>query len=121
MPLFSGCGQNIAHAQLWPYQFNSSSYATDTKQEQWFRNDSYDWRFLATASYMESKRSFVSMSTPGTSYRSLAEVIGHDFRELKFLFPRTVYNVRFLLTQRVDLGCGGVHRSLWKARTCALM
>ena len=27
-PLISGCGQNFAHAQLWPYQFNTSSYAT---------------------------------------------------------------------------------------------
>ena len=28
MPLISGCGQNFAHVQLWPYQFNTSSYAS---------------------------------------------------------------------------------------------
>ena len=27
--LIGGCGQNLAHAQLWPYQFKRSSYATD--------------------------------------------------------------------------------------------
>ena len=37
------------------------------------------------------------------------------------LFPRTVYNVQVLLTQRVDLGCGGVYCSLWKTRACAIM
>ena len=26
--LIGGCGQNLAHAQLWPYQFKRSSYAT---------------------------------------------------------------------------------------------
>ena len=29
-----GYGQKLVHAQLWPYQFNSSSYATDPNFDQ---------------------------------------------------------------------------------------
>ena len=38
------------------------------------------------------------------------EEIGHDFCGMCILLSR---NVLFLLTQRVDLGCMGVHCSLW--------
>ena len=36
------------------------------------------------------------------------EEIGHDFRGMQLLLTRTICQVQFLLTQRVDLGCGGI-------------
>ena len=40
------------------------------------------------------------------------EEVGHNFRRMCILLSRIVYNGLFLLTQRVDLGCMGVHCSL---------
>ena len=38
-----------------------------------------------------------------------AEEVDHDFRGMQLLLTRTILcQVQFLLTQRVDLGCGGV-------------
>ena len=43
------------------------------------------------------------------------EEVGHDFRGMCILLSRIISNVLFivLLSQRVDLGCMGVHCSLW--------
>ena len=46
-----------------------------------------------------------------------AEEVGHDFRGMCILLSRIIRNVLFLLTQRVDLGCVGVHCSLWQMRS----
>ena len=43
-----------------------------------------------------------------TSDIQLAEEVGHDFRGMQLLLTRTICQVQFLLTQRVDLGCGGI-------------
>ena len=54
-------------------------------------------------------------------YRCKAEEVGHDFREIKFKSRAQYDSVQILLTQRVDMGCGGIHYSLWNVRAGALM
>ena len=45
----------------------------------------------------------------------VAEEVGHNFRGMCILLSRIIYNELFLLTQRVDLGCVGVHCGLARA------
>ena len=42
-----------------------------------------------------------------------AEETGHNFRGKCILLSCIICNVLFLLTQQVDLGCMGIHCSLW--------
>ena len=46
-----------------------------------------------------------------------SEEVGHNFRGMFILLSRIIDNELFLLTQRVDLGCVGVHYSLWQTRS----
>ena len=45
------------------------------------------------------------------------EEVGHNFRGMCISLSRIICNVLFLLTQRVDLGCVGVHCNLWQMRS----
>ena len=40
---------------------------------------------------------------------SCSEEVGHDFRGMQVELSRAMGKALFLLTQWVDLGCGGVH------------
>ena len=55
--------------------------------------------------------------------RHKAEEVGHYFCEIKFKSRARHDSVQILLTQRVDMGCGGrmIYYSLWNACTGALM
>ena len=57
-------------------------------------------------------------SRPSTTLlHSESEEVGHDFHGMCILLSHIICNVLFLLTQQVDLGCVGVHCSLWQ--TCS--
>ena len=43
-----------------------------------------------------------------------SEEVGHDFRGMQVKLLRAIGKALFLLTQRVDLGCGDVYYSLWQ-------
>ena len=52
-------------------------------------------------------RSFSSQRVGSGDETISTEEVGHDFRGMQLLLTRTICQVQFLLTQRVDLGCGG--------------
>ena len=56
------------------------------------------------------------MNPPGSAPkrdRFKVEEVDHDFREMRVKLSCTISNVLFQLTQWVELGCGGVHYSLY--------
>ena len=53
--------------------------------------------------FLLRSKTYLSEHPPST------EEVGHDFRGMRILLSCTICNVRFLLTQWIDLGCVGVY------------